>query len=376
MALPFTLKEVADLLNLKSTSKRSSANGYYIKCPFCGANLLHLKFDNGQGGGVFRCVSCGKSGNAVALYAGIIGCDNREAYHQICEGLRLNNNTVQVRTERMKEKPLKVREETHVADERTLNAFYISYLSFLKLDSVHYNDLVKRGFTDNQITKFYFRSIPRFNDAESYDLAKRVISKVGKEPYGVPGFYKKDGNWIMFIPKDSGYYIPIRNADGLVCGMQMRFDHSKDNKYKTLSTNPNYDSFKDSGTKSIPIVHYSCPINKLDENWLKKLNYTVYLTEGPLKGQLASCLSNRAFIAIQGVNSTALLDDVLKNLKAHGFKRVVTCLDMDKLKNSQVQKALNKIINDIQSVGLECIDFNWDANYKGIDDYLLSRKNK
>lgn len=382
MALPFTLNEVAELLNLRQYSKRKTANGYYTKCPFCDSNILHLKFDNKPGGGVYNCINCRQSGNAAELYAAFKHIDKRKAYAEVCQALGIGRNDVRRKIESIPvQRTSQFSKTTHTtAPVSDLNAFYSEYLDRLTLNNNHKNDLLRRGLTETQIVKLKYKSVPRYSDTELAMLTQQIINKLGKEPVGIPGFYKKTIQnkdfWIPSIPKENGYYIAVRNADGLICGMQLRMDVKSKNKYKAFSSNPSYDIFSNGGTASTQYIHFSCPINLLDNRWLEKLNYTVYLTEGPLKGQIASCLSNKVFIATQGVCGTSHLAEAIEAVKKRGFKRIVTCLDMDKNDNSMVAQALDKITSYIESTGLEVVDFNWNPQYKGIDDYLLTTSKK
>ena len=377
MALPFTLKEVADLLDLEQVAHRKTAGGYYTTCPFCHSDLLHLKFDNKAGGGVFRCVNCGNAGNAAELYAAFKNIDKRRAYAEICHELDLNNESTKIRAAALPK--VEFHEKKPIAPVEKISAFYTAYLKRLNLSKEHRNNLIIRGLTDAQIDKFEFKSTPsNLSEMELAILTLQVINETGFEPVDIPGFFKKTIKnteyWIPYVSKETGFYVPVRNSDGLMYGMQIRMDTKDKNKYKAFSSNPDYDLFRNGGTASCQFVHFSCSINRLNAEWLKKLKHTLYLTEGPLKAQIASLLSNKVFLAIQGVCSTTYLEQALLEAKKIGFTRVVTCLDMDKLDNPQVAQALEKITAKIQSVGLEVVDFNWDSNYKGIDDYLLAKK--
>ena len=46
---------------------------------------------------------------------------------------------------------------------------------------------------------------------------------------------------------------------------------------------------------------------------------------------------------------------------------------MDKLSNEAVINAQKNVIDLCKSLDLEVKTFKWDANYKGIDDFLLSK---
>lgn len=97
-----------------------------------------------------------------------------------------------------------------------------------------------------------------------------------------------------------------------------------------------------------------------------------FLTEGPLKGDVASYLAHDAlFVCIGGVNAIRGLKDTLKDL---GATQVVEAMDMDQMTNPNVRNAILAMRKEVQAIkGLKYTKYTWDPAYKGVDDYLLSR---
>ena len=97
-----------------------------------------------------------------------------------------------------------------------------------------------------------------------------------------------------------------------------------------------------------------------------------YITEGPLKGDVASYLDNDAlFVCIGGVFALHGLKDTLISL---GVTEVVEAMDMDQMTNPQVRRAIQAIRQEVQSIrGIRYSKYVWNPAYKGIDDYYLSR---
>ena len=97
-----------------------------------------------------------------------------------------------------------------------------------------------------------------------------------------------------------------------------------------------------------------------------------YLTEGPLKGDVASFLAKGAlFVCIGGVNALGGLKDTLLSL---GVAEVVEAMDMDQMQNKQVRDAVLALRREVQGIqGLKYMKYTWNPAYKGVDDYLLSR---
>ena len=97
-----------------------------------------------------------------------------------------------------------------------------------------------------------------------------------------------------------------------------------------------------------------------------------FLTEGPLKGDVASFLAKDAlFICIGGVNALHGLTDTIRELGVH---EVVEAMDMDQMTNSNVRNAILAMRKEVQKIpGIRYSKYTWNPAYKGVDDYLLSR---
>lgn len=97
-----------------------------------------------------------------------------------------------------------------------------------------------------------------------------------------------------------------------------------------------------------------------------------FLTEGPLKGDVASFLAKDAlFICIGGVNALHGLTDTIRELGVH---EVVEAMDMGQMTNSNVRNAILAMRKEVQKIpGIRYAKYTWNPAYKGVDDYLLSR---
>ncbi|KST63537.1 hypothetical protein [Mastigocoleus testarum] len=107
------------------------------------------------------------------------------------------------------------------AEER--HEYYQKILKELILDSESLEDLKRRGFTEEQIEKCGFKSIKR-NQA-----LKR------KYPKNLPGI---SWNQKMLFVGGAGTIIPVRNADGYIVALQLRFHKLLDDsgRYRWVST--------------------------------------------------------------------------------------------------------------------------------------------
>ncbi len=159
-------------------------------------------------------------------------------------------------------------------------------------------------------------------------------------------------------PDPTVFLIPVRDKDGLIQGMKIRLDEGEPSrKYRWLSSRnaPN-------GTRSYSWTHVTG----------STASKRAYITEGPLKGDVASYLDNDTlFVCIGGVFALHGLKDTLISL---GVTEVVETMDMDQMTNPQVRRAIQAIRQEVQSIrGIRYSKYVWNPAYKGIDDYYLSR---
>ncbi len=315
-------------------------------CPFCGDHgrgkyHLSLNVDTDQ----YRCNLCGVSGNSVTLYARLHGLTNKEAYMELSRGGKVYPLPRQAASQNTEPqpKPLALR-----------HTVYTDMLSLLTLSGEHRQNLRERGLSDERIDRNQYRSMPQ--TPEGRKLLASLLQSMGHDLQGIPGFRTSYEEWSLSGP--NGFLIPVRNKEGLIQGMKIRLvEGEPGRKYRWLSSRsaPN-------GTRSYSWIHVT-------GNTTGK---RAYITEGPLKGDVASYLSDDAlFVCIGGVFALHGLKDTLIDL---GVSEVVEALDMDQMTNPQVRRAIQAIRQEVQSIhGIRYSKYVWDPLYKGIDDYYLSR---
>lgn len=317
-------------------------------CPFCGdhgpgKHHLSLNTDTDR----FNCNLCGAHGNSLTLYAKMKGLSNKEAYWELRRGGNVYPMPLQPVPHKTERQPLPLEDRHKV---------YSEMLSFLTLNEKHRENLLERGLSDERIVRSLYRSMPETPEA------RRLLAKlVGfhHELLGIPGFYTRESEWTLAGP--NGFLIPVRNKDGLIQGMKIRLDDKSNpaRKYRWLSSR---DRHLANGTRSYSWVHVT-------GNTQSK---RAFLTEGPLKGDVASFLSGDSlFVCIGGVNAIGGLRETLTDL---GVTEVVEAMDMDQMTNPQVRNAILTIRKEVQSIrGVRYSKYTWNPVYKGVDDYLLSR---
>ena len=394
---PFTIRAVAELLGLHIRHKNTVSLD--VDCPFCGDRKGKLNLNLKKN--VFKCNRCGESGGMLALYGKIYGLDNQTSCREIKDALGRNE---QAPAYEVKWREIKPAAEDEVitleqAPDEVKHKTYTMLLNQLTLTEPHKEGLLKRGFTEQQIEKNGYKSTPVFGFRS---LARRLL-KMGCVLEGVPGFYEEEsGEWsIHFTAKSSGFLVPVRNIEGFIVGMQIRLDHPYDGrKYMWLSS-VNYNKGTSSGS----------PTHLAGEPGAK----TVFVTEGPLKGDLSHALSGKTFGCVPGANQYANLPAFLSEMKGYGTEFVYEAYDMDKLlkpvcrgdynekcrycpqyhkdwrhttilcekkqiKRQNIQRGCKKLAGICRELELPGKSLTWDtdedgdwAEYvKGVDDYLVS----
>lgn len=397
---PFSIVDVAYLLNLHIRHKNAASLD--ADCPFCGEKKGKLNLNIKKN--VFKCNRCGESGGMLSLYGKIYGLDNQTACREIKDALGKNEQapSYQVRKREIAPKEPEIPSAKPAPDD-VRHKTYSTFFSMLVLADTHRQNLLKRGFTDGQIVENGYKSTPVFG----YKKLTRKLLEAGCTVEGVPGFYQdKDGEWtIHFSNKSSGFLVPVRNPDGLIVGAQIRLDHPYDGRKYIWLSSTNYLM----GTSSGSPVHF---VGNPGEK-------TVFVTEGPLKGDLAHALSGRTFGCVPGANQYANLPPFLQDMKLMGTETVYEAYDMDKLlktacrgdynekcahcenyrkykegqdlqcekkcvKRQNIQRGCHKLTQICRELELSVKTLTWDTdgdgdwaeNVKGVDDYLYDLKQK
>lgn len=329
--LPFGIMDVAGLLRLNI--RRRAPGQVYVDCPICGDRRGKMNLNTEKD--LWRCNYCGEGGGMLSLYAKVYGVSNSDAYREICDALAVNGFSPDY-TVSEKTTPAEA-EQSDAASVQEVHQTLSMLLSMLTLIPAHHTHLQSvRGLSDDEITRFGFKSTPPPFLCRS--LTNRLV-KAGCRVQGVPGFYVDDnGCWtVKFHQRTSGIIIPIFGVDGLIRGAQIRLDHplkDKDDppektgvKYLTLSS-----TGKRMGTTSGSPIHFvGDPCSRV-----------VYVTEGCLKADVAHALMHRTFVATLGANNTAKLDGLFAFLHRNGTEEIIEAEDMDKYITLRVRGGSNR----------------------------------
>lgn len=341
----FDIIEVARSLGINFSPLQKNPIEFKAQCPFCGDTKYHLGLNAEMER--FHCFRCNEKGNSVSLYAKIMGISNKEAYKEL-----MNESYVQIPDNLYIEE-----QETPIRSLHERHNVYYDFLSLLRLNKKHYENLISRGLNFTEIQRFMYRSIP----LDKY-FRRKVLDKLSAryDLEGIPGFFRdKRGEWQMYYKSYGGIFIPVCNYEGYIQGLQMRLDIPKgtdEKKFRWFSSR-----------------NFNCGAGA--KSWIHVVGDTTqkeaWITEGALKADVSCALSNgKLFIAVPGVNAVKMLKDVLNTLK---ITKVYEALDMDKRSKPEVKRALIALRRLLEEQGIEYTSCTWNENFKGFDDYCLAK---
>lgn len=282
-------------------------------CPACGDTKEHLYLNVRKG--VYYCHRCGFSGKIGD------GCFVQE-FQQ-----------------------LPAFPEESIAPVEVLDRVYRLLLQHFPLSREHQEQLLRRGLPEEKHR--LYATLP----AEGGRDAVRAVVEV-VDPSGVPGFCLGDRGWYLSGP--AGLMIPVRNFEGRVWGVQIRVDDpGEGGKYRWLS------SRKGKGARAKARYHVAAAGDMR----------RVWITEGPLKADIAAHFLEETVVAVPGVN-TWVSTGLVSALEMHGVENVIIAYDADARANAHVAKASLALGRELLQAGIKVRYAWWSPQWKGIDDLL------
>jgi AAA domain/Domain of unknown function (DUF3854) len=250
--------------------------------------------------------------------------------------------------------------EISINDVNRIDAVYNALLDSLELDSCHSDDLlIKRGLSDTTIARNLYASVP--TKQKGKEIAEHLSKSYELE--GVAGFYFEKGSWHLNINYE-GFYIPYRDAQGLIRALQIRCSNNPQTKYLWLSSKD-----KPKGASPKMPLHYVNPD-------IIKERKEVLITEGALKADVAADLFQEGLgiVAFSGVNifnPEKLFAELVESFP--DLEDVIVAFDADFRTNEVVKISLHNLIKFLSEKKLSVRAMTWDEHYgKGIDDVLLN----
>lgn len=244
------------------------------------------------------------------------------------------------------------------ADAHVLHAAYTALLEGLTLSAQHADELTKRRrLSEETVTRELFSTTPLPSEAER--IVKDLAGRVSLE--GVPGFYKRDGRWSM-VDVPPGFFVPVRDSQARIVGMQIRLDDTREGKYKWFSS-----AGLDGGVSSGSRLHFAKPYL----HQLKPIE-TILVTEGALKADCISEIEHIPVVGLPGINCSELAGVEIR--EAFPDVPVATLLpDADWQAKPEVHKAAGRAARSLERAGFAVNVRVWDLTIgKGFDDCLVA----
>lgn len=247
------------------------------------------------------------------------------------------------------------------APDEVLDRAYRVLFSVARATEETREEFRRRGLDDAAFVANGYGTMPKSGRAR---IAAAMLEAVGESmAERVPGLFRREADdgsrWWWSVGGAEGHMIPVRRADGLVVSVKIRAS-AKDavQRYTYLS------SAKRGGARAASVVHH--PVAALA---MRGRCPRVAVTEGPVKADCATHLLGLPVIAIPGVGEWR--DGVDASL-AFGAEVVAVAMDMDGARNKHVADATRQMIDGLRRAGARTELWQWDARWKGVDDYALA----
>lgn len=186
--------------------------------------------------------------------------------------------------------------------------------------------------------------------------------------FGMNPRYEKDPEKENKFFDIQGFFVPYVNENGFIEGLQYRLTVPLlDEKGRPMR----YFWYSSSSARSGSPVDYYIPSNIYMDKTEKIRDDIFLLTEGGLKGKIASEKLGFKTLSEAGVNNYRRLVSTLSSIRdAEKIQpKVILALDMDKYENEEVLKAEAITISLLKKAGFAVAIAKWDGKVaKGIDD--------
>lgn len=278
----------------------------------------------------WACFACGAQGDVLDFICRIGGLTVHEAL------VRMDNDTPPQRTARP---PGRRAAAPASASQAARHRAYEALMAAERLLPQHSAMLRQRGFSGDAIRRLGYRS------HQGGEAPQGTFS-------GIPGFFVRQGRWHVVGPE--GLLIPVRNAEGLIIGCQVRASNPRSGKYRWLSS-----ACLPHGTSSGSPCHVA-----------HKGGQVVWVTEGPLKADLSAELLGETVLGVAGVTTWKHALPIIDQLEP---REVILAFDRDE--RTQASEAVERSTRDmIQALSRREIDVSvasW-RGAKGLDDALVA----
>lgn len=237
---------------------------------------------------------------------------------------------------------------------------YRAFLARLRLSSGHRAALRTRGLSDAEINRRGYRTLDLAGRAR---VVCELVETFGADDVaGTPGMFRKGeaGRSWWTCAGSPGLLIPVRDLDGRIAAMQIRRDDPGGGPRYVWFSSPRH-------LGPGPGAPCHVPLSPVDG----RHPAIVRVTEGPLKGDVASSLDPDRIltIAVPGVATWRAALPVLSTLAP---ARVRLAFDADAWTNPHVARSLVDAAKGIEAAGFNLEIERWHGA-KGIDDLFAAR---
>lgn len=228
---------------------------------------------------------------------------------------------------------------------------YSALLDALSLAERHRQNLTARGLSAEAIAANGYKSLGTLS-GDAFERLSRDFDLAG-----VAGFYLEKDNWqIAGSTRKAGFFVPYRNENGQIVGLQIRSDQGAP-RYLWLSSKD-----KDQGAGSGTPEHFV----KLHR---ARQTGEIIITEGALKADVIAHRTDSGVCALAGVVNWS--DGLPERLVALGVEKARIAFDSDFLTNEHVLRAINKLGIALMGAGIKTSVITWPpVKGKGLDDFL------
>lgn len=246
-----------------------------------------------------------------------------------------------------------------------LGNVYRELLYELNLGEGHRGQLQARGLTDDQISRYGFRSWP--DPTRVATIADKLYRKHGELCAKIPGWVVRDGRpWMAGWP---GILIPIWDMANNIVAIHVRRDITEDDdgpRYVWLSST----RFNGPSPGTPPFFCFPKGMFKVGD---QPEFPEVWLVEGEFKAIACSERTGKPAISIPGVS---LYKSALPLLESSKARRIWLAFDADWADNKFVAMAILRTWQDLREKGYEVTVATWPLNGgKGIDDLFHAGHN-
>lgn len=326
------MKHIDDFLSAFE-GVRASRSGWYARCPVHRDRVASLSISLGEGNRIlFQCHVCGAAKNFEILKR--IGRKWSDLY---AKG-----------TDRYAPPPVPQAEKNGAKESTVCKEAYAYLSANVPLAPEDWEMLRKRGLSEQHIEEDGYFSTDMI-DARDIDRLSCAV-----ELGGCPGFHTgSSGRTYSTFP--IGLAIPVRNRRREIVSVQIRCR-------ETGPHSPKYQW----PTGTVAAVHVPIMVD------VDRTGGEVWVTEGPLKADIATILSGHRVLGVPGAGAWPLALPVLREMEPAA---VVIAFDADRWVNDSVQRACERFATALMQEGWLVREAYWPlAAGKGIDDVLAARR--